>query len=76
MKEDTIYNSYKQINIKIVFKNKYAIAIWRKFWNATEKCNEMHDEMKRYLFGEETILYRYQLCPNYSIIMIRFQQEY
>ena len=69
MKEDTIYNSYKQINIKIVFKNKYAIAIWRKFWNATEKCNEM----ERYHFGkDENILYRYQLSPYYSIITIRF----
>ena len=56
---------------------KYAIAILRKFWNATEKHNVMPDKMEKYLFGGVwKILYRYQFSSNYSIIVIRSQQKY
>ena len=65
------------MNTKNIFKNKYAIGIWIKFWNPTEKHNEMHDKMERCIFWEyEKISYRYQLSPNYSEIMMRFQQKY
>ena len=36
----------------------------------------MHDKIESYHFGEyEKIVYRYQLSPNYYIIMIRFQEK-
>ena len=48
----------------------------KKILKSYKKHNAMHDKIESYHFGEyEKIVYRYQLSPNYSIIMIRFQEK-